>query len=290
MSITTAAGAQRASAASRAVDELLAADRAFSAASAKTDLVTGISAMFADDVLMPIPRNGFAEGKAKAIETLRSNPDNPKSKATWTPIRGGISADGLHGFTYGYMTTEKADKTTVPGKYLAYWVKGPKGWRVAVYKRAGRPAGEVAMELRAPSLPAAMVKPSKDQASIERFRHSVDSVERAFSDEAQKTTLGAAFFRNGAPDAMNMGGEPAFSFGPEAISKGVSEGGPATGSPVSWAPDKKVIVASSGDLGVSIGTIWPNDPPPAGQVSPRFPFFTIWRRASPNGPWLYVAE
>ena len=274
----------------RAVDELLSADRAFSAASAGTDLVSGISAMFTDDVLMPIPRNGFAEGKARAREVLASNADNPTSKATWTPIRGGVSGDGLHGFTYGYMTVEKADKTTVPAKYLAYWIKGPSGWRVAVYKRAPRPAGEVSMAMRAPSLPTAIVNPVNDPTVIANYRKSVDSTERAFSDEAQRTSLGAAFRRLGAPDAMNMGGAPSFTFGPEEIGKAVSEGGPAQGSPVSWAPDKQVIVASSGDLGVTIGTIWPNEAAPAGQVSPRYPFFTIWRRASPNDPWRYVAE
>jgi hypothetical protein len=249
----------------RAVDDLLAADRAFSAASASTDLVSGISAMFRDDVLMPIPRNGFAEGKARAVEVLASNADNATSKATWTPIRGGISADGLHGFTYGYMTVEKADKTTTPAKYLAYWIKGPSGWRVAVYKRAPRPPGEVSMVMRPPSLPAATVNPVTDQALIERYRKSIDSAERAFSDEAQRTSLGAAFLRLGAPDAMNMGGAPSFTFGPEEISRAVSEGGPAKGSAVSWAPDKQVIVASSGDLGVTIGTIWPNDAAPAGR-------------------------
>ena len=274
---------------SAAVEELLAADRSFAAASAKTDLISGISAMFADNVVMPIPRNGFAEGKMRAIEVLKTNPDNAKSKATWAPVRGGISADGQHGFTYGYMTTEIPGKPAAPGKYLAYWVKGPSGWRVAVYKRAPRPEGVVATEMRPPSLPTAMVKPSTDASAIAGFSKSVDSVERAFSDEAQAKGIGPAFFRNGAPDAMNMGGEASFSFGPEAISKGVQEGGPPTGSPVSWAPDK-VIVASSGDLGVTIGNIWPNDPPPAGQTSSRYPFFTIWKRASVNSPWRYVAE
>src|SRR2546428_9713920 len=41
------------------VDELLAADRAFSAASAKTDLVSGLTAMFADDVAIPMPPGQF---------------------------------------------------------------------------------------------------------------------------------------------------------------------------------------------------------------------------------------
>lgn len=271
------------------VDHLLAADRQFSAASARTDLISGISAMFADDVTMPIPRNGFANGKAAVIEALKSNPDNAKSKATWTPIRGGTSADGLHGFTYGYMTTETADGKKTPGKYLAYWIKGPSGWRIAVYKRAPRPEGDVSLEMRPGAYPDEKFKPTSDATMIERFRKSLDSVERAFSSEAQKIGLGPAFVKYGAPDAMNMGGSAEFAFGPEAIGKLVSEGEPPTGSTLSWAP-ARVIVASSGDFGVTIGEIWPNDPPPAGQKSPRYPFFTIWRRASPNLPWRYVAE
>jgi hypothetical protein len=59
-----------------------------------------------------------------------------------------------------------------------------------------------------------------------------------------------------------------------------------TGSPLSWAPDH-VVVASSGDLGVTIGFIDQNDPT---AMPRRFPFFTVWRRESPSGRWLYVAE
>ena len=49
------------------------------------------------------------------------------------------------------------------------------------------------------------------------------------------------------------------------------------------------FVASSGDLGVSIGTIHPNHPDANGQ-SNSFPFFTVWRRDGPNAPWRYIAE
>ena len=48
------------------VDELLATDRAFAAASARTDVVSGLSAMFAADVILPVPGNRFAEGKTAA--------------------------------------------------------------------------------------------------------------------------------------------------------------------------------------------------------------------------------
>ena len=87
-----------------AVDALLAADRAFSSAGAKTDAVSGLGAMFAADVVVPLPSGGFAEGRTAAIAALRANAENLTSRAEWTPVRAGISADGQHGFTAGFMT------------------------------------------------------------------------------------------------------------------------------------------------------------------------------------------
>ena len=46
------------------------------------------------------------------------------------------------------------------------------------------------------------------------------------------------------------------------------------------------FAASSGDLGVSIGIIRPNDP----KETQSFPFFTVWRRDGPDKPWRYIAE
>jgi hypothetical protein len=77
-----------------AIDELLAADRAFSTASANTDLVSGLSAMFAADIVIPNPPGKFTEGKDAVVAALRANADNATSRTEWTPVRGGISADG----------------------------------------------------------------------------------------------------------------------------------------------------------------------------------------------------
>src|SRR5207248_2668477 len=82
-----------------AVDDLLAADRAFAAASAKTDLVSGLTAMFADDVVIPMPPGQFVDGRTAVAAALRTNADNLTSRTDWTPMRGGISSDGQHGFT-----------------------------------------------------------------------------------------------------------------------------------------------------------------------------------------------
>lgn len=270
-------------------DELLAADRAFSASASKApDLVSGLGGMFADDVVMQVPGNRLIDGRSKAIDYLRSS-DDAKARAEWTPIRGGISADGRHGFTFGYMTLHRPDGGTVPMKYMSYWVKGARGWQVAVYKRRPSVPLDSAPRMVAPALPARL-QPPGDSAATERFRASLDEAERAFSRDAQKIGIGAAFAQYGSADAVNMGGAKAAAFviGAEAIGKMISAAYPPGASPVSWAPDHKVIVASSGDLGVTIGWIRPNAP--AADRPAAIPFFTIWRRATPSEPWRYVAE
>ena len=273
-----------------AVEELLAADRSFADASGRTDMFSALSAMFADNVIMPVRGGGFAMGSAAAIEALRSDSTNRGARLEWSPIRGGISADGQHGFTFGYMTMQRADSTRVPLKYLAYWIRQPQGWRVVAYKRGLRAEGSAASETMPAALPAAMVRPSEDSVSLERFRESLARAEQAFSDTAQVIGLGSAFAHYGTADAVNMGGpnDATFIVGAEAIGRAIGAGGPASGSPVSWNADS-VIVASSGDLGVTFGMIRPNAPGGAGQGG-GFPFFTIWRRAGPEAPWRYVAE
>ena len=277
-------------------DELLAADRAFASAAAKTDLITGLAAMFASDVAMPAP-GGIAYGSQKAIEALRANAANAGASATWTPARVGISRDGLHGFTAGFMTVRRADGTINPAKYLAYWEKQKDGWRVRAYKRAG--AKEAAPDTKVTYLlpdriMVSMLSPEK----FNRDLKSLSDAEKSFAADAQKIGLGPAFKKYGSPDAINLGGGgiPAFAWGNDAIAALVSQGEPATGSSVNWGPEK-AIVAVSGDFGVTIGYITPNKSAavpstssgPGAETPPGQPFFTIWRRDS-DGAWRYIAE
>jgi len=101
--------------------------------------------------------------------------------------------------------------------------------------------------------------------------------------------IGRAFVQYGTADAINLGrpDDPGFVTGSENIAKLVAQGVPDGTSPVSWAPER-VIVASSGDLGVTIGWIVPNTP--SADRPAKNPFFTIWRRANASAPWKYVAE
>jgi hypothetical protein len=270
-------------------DELLAADRAFSAASAKTDLLTGITAMFAADVVMPAP-GGIAYGLQKAIDAIRSNPANAGAKVEWTPARVGLSSDGRHGYTAGFMTVTRADGSVQPAKYMAYWEKQSAGWRVVAYKRAPAQAA-------APSIPMGYVlpkqiEPSKhDAATVEKHRESLAEAERSFSREAQTMGIGPAFEKYGSPDAANFGGPdtPTFIFGNKAIGAQVGAGSPPNTSSVNWGPEK-TIIAASGDFGVTIGYITRNQPGPDGKIPPGQPFFTIWRRDNLDAPWRYIAE
>jgi ketosteroid isomerase-like protein len=274
-------------------DELLEADRAFSAASAKSDLITGLSAMFAADVAMPAP-TGIVYGAEKAIAALRANPANAGAKAEWTPARVGLSADGRHGFTAGFMTVTRADGTVQHAKYMAYWEKQSAGWRALAYKRA--PA-----QVAAPKIAVGRVLPEKitaapaDDAAIERNRESLAEAERSFSRDAQTMGIGAAFTLYGSPDAANFGGPdvPTFVFGNVAIGAAVGAGSPPNTSPVNWGPEK-TIIARSGDFGVTIGYIVRNAPGAegsgqGGKIPAGQPFFTIWRRDA-SGAWRYIAE
>ena len=269
-------------------DELLAADRAFSEASAKTDLISGLSAMFASDVAMPTP-TGVVYGSQKAVDALRANPANTGAKAVWTPARVALSTDGTHGFTAGFMTITRADGTVNPAKYLGYWERQGSGWRLLAYKRTPAKSAAPAVPVSY-LLPKQIIAAKLDAASIAKNRESLAEAERSFSRDAQTMGIGEAFKKYGSPDAINLGGPETLTFvmGNSAIGDNVGSGAPPNTSPVNWGPEK-TIIAASGEFGVTIGYILRNAPGADGKIPPGQPFFTIWRKDA-AGVWRYIAE
>ena len=272
-----------------AVDSLLAADRGYAESGADTNVVGALSRMMAVDVVMPAPGGQFICGRDSVIAALAANPANLISRVRWTPIRGGISADGEHGFTLGFMDMIGADSIVIPMKYLAYWIRGQEGWRVHAFKRSRRPDGPVSTAMMPAALPPRLIAPGRDSISIRRLADELRARELAFSDEARRVGLGPAFASFGSADAMHFGGpnDTSFVLGAPAIAAAVGLG-ETGGATISWGAEQ-VLVASSGDLGVNIGFIVP-DPDSTGGPPPRFPFFTVWRRDAVSAPWLYVAE
>jgi hypothetical protein len=138
----------------------------------------------------------------------------------------------------------------------------------------------------APSLPLFSAARSANPAHIASIRASLAAAEQAFSDRASQIGLHAAFRQFGRPDAVNMSQGPGFAIGLDAVAAHFPEG--VTTSPLRWSTERS-FVASSGDLGVSIGTIHSSEPAVEGRPS-EFPFFTVWRRNRPGAPWRFVAE
>lgn len=283
----TARSGEAVQAAQAGVDDLLAADRAFSAAAAQAPTIPdGLAPMLDAGAVMPVPGTGFAVGRDAVVAALRAAPSLREGAVSWAPIRGGISADGTHGFTYGYLALTGGDPARRSRKYLSYWVRRAGGWRVAAYRQIVRPAGEVSLALVPASLPGFAAAPNPDPAVTQAHQRGLAAAESAFSDRAQQVGLRVAFREYGREDAMNMYEGAAFRTGLDAITAGFPEG--ETASPVRWSTERS-FVASSGDLGVSIGTIHANTPGADGR-SDAFPFFTVWRRETPDAPWRYVAE
>lgn len=264
-----------------ALDSLLATDRGFATQAANAaDPTAALGPMFDTEVWMAIAGRAHI-GRDAVLAALRTSPAYPAGPLTWTPIRGGISADGTQGFTFGYLSLAGGDPARRERKYLAYWLRRPEGWRVVAYRQAPRAAGEVSRAMRPPSLPGRRVR-----GTVAAHQASLAAAEQAFSNRAQQVGLRDAFAEYGREDAMNMGGQGDFTFGAAAISQIVDQGQPV--SAVRWSTERS-FAAASGDLGVSIGTIHLNNPPAQGQPA-SFPFFTVWRRDGPGRPWRYIAE
>lgn len=264
-----------------ALESLLAADRAFAAeAERAASPADALAPMFDGEIWMAVA--GRAQlGRDAVRAALRASPAYPAGAMRWAPVRGGISADGTQGFTFGYASLAGGEPARRERKYLAYWVRRAEGWRVVAYRQTVRAPGEVSRAMRVPSLPGRRVP-----GTVAAHQASLAAAEQAFSDRAQQVGLRAAFAEYGREDAMNMGGPGDFSYGAAAISRTVDQGEPV--SAVRWSTERS-FAAASGDLGLSIGTIRLNSAPPEGQPA-SFPFFTVWRRDGPGQPWRYVAE
>ncbi|HYD13718.1 MAG TPA: hypothetical protein VEC11_12795 [Allosphingosinicella sp.] len=281
------APAARAQSAQANVDSLLAADRAFAAAAARAATpVEAVGAMFDTEVVLPAGPT-LTAGRDAALAVLRAIPTWQSGTVSWRPVRGGVSADGTQGFTYGYLTVTAGPPERRERKYLAYWVRRAEGWRVVAWRQSPREAGAPTEGMQAPALPAFAAAPNADAAAVQRHQASLAAAERAFSDRAQQVGLRAAFREYGRPDAVNLGTPgAAFIQGADTVAGGLTDNG-AT-SPLNWSTER-AIVASSGDLGVSLGLIRRNQPPTDGSPA-SFAFFTIWKRDTPDGPWRYIAE
>ena len=273
-----------------AITRLLEIDRAFSKTSSDLSMRLALDAMFADGVIAPWQRGEIVKGKAAVIRAMLQSPASVAT-LSWAPIRGGVSADGLHGFTFGYLAARHPDGRLAHSKYMAYWVRESRGWRVAAWKRRPIGAAPLASAPLPPSLPRRLLKATTDGDVIARYYRSLVNAEAGFSQLAQRVGLSRAFADMGSDDAVNMGGpdDPQFVVGAANIAKSVVPVNGEQPATITWGADT-ALVSSSGDLGITFGVIRAKVPKDRNTPAPGAAFFTIWRRASPSAPWRYIAE
>jgi ketosteroid isomerase-like protein len=269
--------------------ELLDADKAFATRSASTNLVDGLVAMLADDVIFVARGAGRLTSPGAVRTYLGANTANARSRLTWTPMRADVSGDGTRGYTYGYLIATLPNGESAPGKYLAYWRRNDDGaWRVLAYKRVPREAGDVSYVLPAGfEIPTADRYPSFATQSKSVRNDAVMANDRAFAAFALRAGVGAAFRKYAASDAVGLFDSRGLTFGPDAIAASFGDVKPGA---FFWRP-AVADVAPSGDLAVISGDVEIRDVKADGSftVQTTAVYLTVWRR-QPNGEWRFVAD
>lgn len=142
-----AAAQEHASSSSSPEEELLAADRAFAAATAEKGAEGWASYFTEDGVQLPV--NGpLVRGRQKIQEFMAPGFSNPDLSLTWEPVLAAADADGGMGYTVGNYTVKRKGKdgkvAVTQGRYVTLWRKGADGaWKVVLDAgNPGPPVGE----------------------------------------------------------------------------------------------------------------------------------------------------
>jgi ketosteroid isomerase-like protein len=115
-------------------DALLAADRAFDAATAEKKL-EGFSSFLADNASTLRADRPVLQGKAAVQQEWKALLENKTISLRWQPISAEIAKSGDLGYTVGSYTITRTDETgsavVGTGKYLTVWrLQKDKSWKV----------------------------------------------------------------------------------------------------------------------------------------------------------------
>jgi ketosteroid isomerase-like protein len=164
-------------------------------------------------------------------------------------------------------------------RYLAFWQRrGSSGpWRIVAYAEfAGQSGPEIKLSSAELSPPERQLSKSEAEATI-RLRLADSS----FSDEADRIGLSYAFSHTVARDGALFVGTR-LVVGSEAISEALATQN--RGTSITWRP-VYASVASSGDLGFTVGDFISTGTGPSGAAVQRFgKYLSVWRKQS-DGDW-----
>lgn len=251
-----------------AVDEVIAAERAFSAASVERGTRQAFLDFFADDAV------SFAPTPIVGRHVIREGPELPPLQ--WWPAVAEVSAAGDMGYTTGPYRSVGPDGVTRWGHYHSVWGRQAGGtWKVLL--DLGGPHGDVA-------IPETVRTPDREPAGGEDAGPaSLLDADRACLALAAGDGARAAATRCAWPDArIYRFRQVPFTDLPAAVADQEASGERLEGAP--W----DARVARTGDMGFTYGTGTIARAETAGEARPMS-YARIWRRDA-RGDWRVVVE
>jgi ketosteroid isomerase-like protein len=226
---------------------LVAAELAFSKASADRGMRDAYLEYLAEDAVLFRPR------PQPGREWIRSRP-SPPIALTWYPIFAFVSRTGDLGFTTGPYEARSVDSTDANvghGHYVTVWQRGPDGeWKVLLDLGSPGPVPAGALPRWSPRGPRHVTDgPPRPAVDTAQDRRELLDTDRRFSSAAERTGTLTAYRAFAAADIrlLRPGVQPAV--GQAALGLALSD----DGGRQSWHPTS-ARVSAGGDLGYTYGT------------------------------------
>ena len=120
-----------------AQEELLSADRQWSAVAAQGQDVERIVSFWSEDALVIPPGGPVIRGMPAIRNYVRQSLAIPGFRIRWNPDQASLSSDGTLGYTRGENTVtfpgSDGKLTSVVGRYVTVWRRGPdRRWKCVI--------------------------------------------------------------------------------------------------------------------------------------------------------------
>ena len=269
-------------------DALLRADLARADSVARLGYADGLAGSFDQDVVFLRGGLPIIRGKAAAHAIVATEEVGRGATVRWQPVRAETSRDGRSGFSYGFTIFGVSQGTSAPAvrvdRYIAFWKRGPSGWRIAAYAETyGAPPAPLALP---PAAEGAQVRDTP-MVGVRGALQGMHDADAAFSQFAARYGTGEAFGHFAAADAQIFSAPGEFISGPAAIT--ASFGSSSGRSSLVWHPVLGDISAA-GDLGFTVGNaVFTGERADGERLVNYSKYLTVWRKQG-DGTWRYVVD
>lgn len=267
---------------SPARDSLIAVDLSRVDTLSARGFSAALSSFLAMDVAYLRPGAPIVFGRANVLPLIAIAPAQVGSIVAWQPIGGGLSRDGLAGFTHG-ITIRAIPERSAPAveRYIAYWTRVRSGpWRIAAYAEISDVPAVVGGPVAGTEIPRMSVTPP-----LREHVHAIAWADSNFAEQASAFGAAAAFSAAIADDGVLLG-SPELVVGPRAVREYFEARRSVS---LTWQP-RYAVSTVAGDLGFTIGESVATSRGPTGAAMQRFSkYLTIWRR-EPGGGWKFVVD